>query len=319
MTAPLISVCIPSYNCEQYIGETISCLLQQSYQELEVIVVDDGSGDATKDILASIADPRLKYSLQQKKGAAAARNVAFSLSTGDYIKFMDADDLINPGCIEAQLDRISKRPGCVASAGWGRFFASDASDFKLAKEKVWNDLPGIDWLINSLMDTGANMMQPGIFLIPRNIVERSGLWDESLSLIDDFEYMVRILSNSNYVLFCEDAVLMYRSGITNNLSGKRTREHMSSAFESLKAGIHRILEVKNDSQSRKACANTYKRWAYTFYPYHKDLYHQLEVEIEKLGGSNVPIPGGKLFHLLSDFIGWKKAKMLKILMGRKVY
>jgi glycosyltransferase involved in cell wall biosynthesis len=311
---PLISVCIPCFNSEKYVGETINCLLNQTYKNLEVIVVDDGSTDGSVPILKRIADNRFKYVIQPNKGAAAARNAACQLSSGEYIKFMDADDLLNPEFIETQLLKIIERPGCIASAKWGRFFAEDASDFKLAPEKIWRDLPGIDWLVSSLVDSGTNMVQPGIFLIPRNIIEMAGPWNEELSLIDDFEFMARIIANSKYVLFCEEAVLMYRSGLGNNLSAKKTGKHMQSAFDSVRLGTQKILATRNDAQSRLACANTYQRWAYQFYPYHRDLCNKMEREIKLLGGSSINLGGGKMTHLLCGLTGWKMAKRLKMFL-----
>ena len=314
---PLVSVCIPCYNSEQYIAETINSLLSQTYKNIEIIVADDGSLDGTVHVLEGIKDERFKYFRQPKRGAAAARNEAYKISVGAFIKFMDADDLLSEACIENQLFKIIEKPWCIASAKWGRFYNDDLSNFRLTSEKVWKDLPGIDWLINSLMDTGANMMQPGIFLVPRNIIEKAGLWNEALSLIDDFDFMVRVISNSSYVLFCEEAVLMYRSGLPNSLSAKNSDKHMESAYNSLRLGVDCILKVRNDAVSRQACANTYKRWSYNFYPFHKDLYNKLENEIDKLGGSEVNIIGGKLFNVLSKLLGWKMAKKFKIFISGK--
>ena len=131
---PLVSVCIPSYNSEKYIGKTISCLLNQTYVNLEIIVADDGSTDRTDTILKSVADKRFKYIIQSNRGASATRNAALKLSTGEFIKFMDADDLINSECIEKQLLKIIDKPDCIASAKWGRFYKDDRSDFKLAPD-----------------------------------------------------------------------------------------------------------------------------------------------------------------------------------------
>ncbi|MBC7695211.1 MAG: glycosyltransferase family 2 protein [Burkholderiales bacterium] len=313
-THPLISVCIPAYNCGQYIAATINSLIIQSYENLEIIVVNDGSLDDTLDVLKNIKENRLKFVTQKNEGASAARNAALRLSSGSFIKFMDGDDLIGPDSLQSQLQAIIDKPGCIASAKWGRFYAADASDFKLSPENVWRDMTGIDWLIESLFETGANMMQPGIFLIPRQLIESAGPWNESLSLIDDFEYMVRVITNSNMVLFCEDAILMYRSGLQNSLSGKDSAIHMASASKSLQLGVAQILTTRNDSITRQACANTYKRWAYQFYPMHKTLYLELEKEVEKLGGSKTVIISSKLFYLLTKFVGWKLAKRIKILI-----
>ncbi len=318
MDTPKISILIPAYNCEKYIAETIACLLNQSYKNIEIIVVDDGSTDNTLSVLSKVNDTRFKYSVQANNGASAARNAAFAISSGEFIKFMDADDLISPKCLEVQLKKIINKPGCIASATWGRFYKDDASDFKPAPETVWKDLPGIDWLIDSLIDSGANMMQPGIFLVPRNIIEKAGPWNEALSLIDDFDYMIRVISNSSAVLFCEDALLMYRSGISNNLSGKKTAKHMQSAWESLNLGVTQILHIQNDARSRLACANTYQHWAYQFYPYHRELYDKAAVRVKELGGSNISLRGGKLYKILSGLIGWKNAIRVKMFLNKRV-
>lgn len=313
-SGPLVSVCIPAYNCEEYIRETISSLLDQTYSNLEIIVVEDGSTDGTFAVLKSIDDSRLQYITQPNKGAAAARNRAFAISKGRFIKFMDADDLINAGCIEKQLSKIIDRPGCIASAKWGRFYKTDVSDFSLSPEKVWKDLAGIEWIIDSLIDSGGNMMQPGIFLIPRHVIDKAGPWNESLNLIDDFEYMIRVIANCKTVLFCDEATLMYRSGISNSLSRKKGLRHFLSALKALHLSIEKILAVQNDSRSRLACANTYQRWAFQFYPDHPELLKETEKRIKELGGSNLYMIGSKKYVLLSRLIGWKRAKKIRLLM-----
>ena len=316
-TNPLVSICIPAYNSGQYIGSTIYSLLNQSYNNLEIIVVDDGSTDDTANVIKAISNVKLKYIYQVNRGAASARNAAYRNSSGDFIKFMDADDLLNVNCISTQIRRIIDCPEAIASAKWGRFYAEDATDFTLSPEKVWKDLSGIDWLVDSLIDTGANMMQPGIFLIPKNIIEKAGLWNESLSSIDDFEYMVRVITNSNMVLFCEEAVLMYRSGLQNSLSGKDSPNHMASALKSLQLGVAQILHTRNDLITRQACANTYQRWSFQFYPRYKIMHEKLQQEITKLGGSNTPIIGGRVFSMISKVVGWKNAKKLKSFLRGK--
>lgn len=148
-------------------------------------------------------------------------------------------------------------------------------------------------------------------------MEQAGPWNESLSLIDDFEYMIRLISQSGVVLFCDEAVLMYRSGNLDTLSGQTSPKHMVSAFNSLELGIQTILSVKNDSRSRQACANTYKRWSYLFYPDHEDLLDRLETKIEELGGSDIGIMGGPWFLRLSGLVGWKRAKKIKRLLSKR--
>lgn len=312
--SPLVSICIPAYNSEKYIAETLQCLFGQSYTNVEIIVVDDGSADGTVDILKSITDTRFKYLKQQNKGAAAARNSAFKMSTGEFIKFMDADDLINPDGIKKQVTRIKDNPDCIASSKWGRFFGDDANTFTYTPEIVWKDMPGIDWVVDSLTGHGTNMTQPGIFLIPRNIIQKVGLWNESLSLIDDFEFMTKVIVNCTQLLFCEEAVLMYRSGMENSLSRRGSRKHMESALLSQTLGTKEILKVRDDAKSRKACANSLQVWAYIFYPVHLDLYKKIEQQIDRLGGADIKVKGSKMFVLLSSIFGWRVAKRFKLFL-----
>ena len=318
---PLVSVCIPAYNCEKYIAETLDCLFNQTYTNVEVIVVDDGSKDNTVSVLKEIKDPRFRYIVQQNRGAAAARNRAFESSTGEYIKFMDADDLLNADNIKNQVTGISNQQDCIASSKWGRFFSDDVTTFSYTPESIWKDMPGIDWIVDSLKDHGSNMTQPGIFLIPRAIIEKVGLWNESLSLIDDFEFMTKVIVNCRQVLFCDNAVLMYRSGMQGSLSRLISRKHMESAFLAQTLGVKEILKVRNDPQSRLACANSMQLWAFIFYPVHSDLYKKIQTQIDTLGGSDIKVKGSKMFELLSGFFGWRLVKRFKLfvlsLLGKK--
>src|SRR5690242_13700137 len=217
MHQPLVSICIPALNANKFLGETLDSVFNQSYSNLEIIVVDDGSTDNTASVARSFENKNVRYYHQENKGAAAARNVAFSKSTGAYIKFLDADDLLEKYCIEKQVERSIGNPNCIASGKWGRFYVENASDFEITEESaLWKDQDPLDWLIASLKETGANMMQPGIFLIPRGIVQKAGPWNEQLSLIDDFEYMVRVFLASKRILFCEGAVLKYRSCMSDH-------------------------------------------------------------------------------------------------------
>lgn len=313
---PLVSICVPAYNSGQYIGETLDCLLSQSYENLEIIIIDDGSSDNTSSIVKGFKDERLHYYRQPNAGAAAARNYAFEKSMGSFIKFMDSDDLISSTCIEVQVKAIRDKDDAVASAKWGVFVNSDRSDFKLVREKVWKNLPGIDWVVESLIDYGRNMTQPGIFLIPRNLIKRAGLWNEKLSLIDDFDFMTRVLTETDKVIFCEEAILYYRNGLPNSLSRQNSRYHMESAYKAQIAGISKILQKENSQRSRLACANSLQSWAFGFYPNHMDLYNLVNERIEFLGGSSLKMEGGKFLRILRNLFGWQKAKRIKIALNR---
>ncbi len=120
---PLVSILIPAYNAQEWIGETIRSALAQTWPRKEIIVVDDGSTDRTLDVARQFESADVKVVAHANQGAAAARNTAYSLSQGDFIQWLDADDLLSPDKIEGQMQVAnqvaSKR--VLLSSGWVHF------------------------------------------------------------------------------------------------------------------------------------------------------------------------------------------------------
>lgn len=305
---------MPAYNAEKYIEHTLDSLFKQSYPNIEIIVVNDGSKDNTLSILKKYQGDNLIVIDQDNKGQCAAANTAYKHANGELIKFMDADDLISKDFIKNQVEKLNGRKDAIASASWGRFSKDDLSDFQLKHEKVWKDMKPIDWLVESLWD-GPNMMQCALWLIPRKILESSGLWDERLSLINDFEFFIRVLLTSNEILFTEDALLYYRSAINGSLSRQKTRKALESAYLSIALGIEHLLSFENSPRVRKVCADYFQLWKYDFYPNHPDLFCAAEKGIEELGGSQTEFPAGGLTKLFTVFLGWKTTKKFKAVLN----
>ena len=118
---PLVSVIIPFHNAEKWIRETLESLLKQSYRNIELLLINDMSVDNSMDVVNSFHDERLRVYTQPRKGAAAAMNYGLRESKGSYIKFWDADDLMNPKHIEKQYESIKNHPGYISSCKWTRF------------------------------------------------------------------------------------------------------------------------------------------------------------------------------------------------------
>ncbi|HEX3969464.1 MAG TPA: glycosyltransferase family A protein [Edaphobacter sp.] len=108
-----VTVVIPAYNAELYLGETIASVLAQTVQPYEVIVVDDGSKDGTESVVRSFGD-RIRYIKQQNQGISGARNTAIHEATGDWIAFLDADDLMSPRKLELQIAAIEANPQLIS-------------------------------------------------------------------------------------------------------------------------------------------------------------------------------------------------------------
>src|SRR6266496_3113438 len=315
MRQPLVSILIPCHNAAQYVASALESALAQTWPEKEIIVMDDGSTDGSGEILESFQDRGVKVVDERCGNAAAARNRAFRESTGKYLKFFDADDLMEPHTIQLQMERLDSNSSAVASCEWGRFYGDDLSTFKLNPESVWRDMAPLDWLVESWMDARP-MMQPGLYLIPRPILEQAGLWNDKLSLIDDFEFFARILCKASEVRFASGARLYYRSGINGSLSAQKSRRAVESAFRSLSDGTDHLLARRKDENARRACANVLQDFIYTYYPDHPDLRREMAARIAELGGSDLLPSGPPGFQSLRRFSGWKLARRIQRWAGR---
>lgn len=307
--SPTVSVCVPCHNAASYIGDALDSLLSQTWPHLEIIVVDDGSTDGSIEVLAQYTGEGIQIIKEKFGSAAKARNRALLEATGSYIKFFDADDLLSPEMIERQVKRLEGRQDAIASAEWGRFYSNDLSTFRPNPESVWKDMEPTDWIIESWQD-GHSMTQPGLFLIPMEILQATGGWDEELTLVDDFEFYARVMCQSREVLFTQGATIYYRSGISGNLSGRQSREAIESAYRAFNRGIDHLLERRDDKAARQACANVLQSFLYHFYYQRSDLTQLAEDRIRLLGGSSLPFPGSSRIAWLSRLVGWKTASQL---------
>lgn len=314
-SGPLVSVCIPAYNAGKYIAESVDSVLKQTFTNWELIIVNDGSTDDTSIVLKQFADPRISIHQQENGGQCAAANKAFSLSKGRLIKFMDADDMISPGFIAEQVKRVGDSEDVVASAAWGRFYNDSINTFKLNEDVITNDCKPIDWLVSS-MDGKQAMMQCALWLIPRVVLEKSGLWDERLSLVNDFEFITRVLLHANEIRFAPNTVLYYRSGISNSLSALTSRQGLESAFTSLYEGTAYMLQYENSPRVRTAVADCLQNFVYAYYPNYPDIINKAQQRIDELGGSKAQFPAGGYTKALNRLIGWKLTRKLKALLGR---
>lgn len=308
---PLVSILVAAYNAEPWIAETLASALNQTWQNIEVIVVDDGSTDHTLEIAQQFASAHLKVIHQENQGQSAAENRAVQEAQGDFIQYLDADDLLAPDKIEHQIRLLNESaPDLVAAGGWARF-CELPQEARFIPEPVWADMTPIDWLICSW--EGGGMMHGAAWLIPRKIAARAGFWNEDLSLINDFDYFSRILLASQGVKFCRDARSFYRSGLSDNLSSAKSRAALESAFLSLELGTSTLLSHEDSPRTRHACATAFQRFIYSTYPDAIDLVQRAEAKVQACGGTDFKPPGGASFKVLANTVGWKSAKRFQAL------
>jgi glycosyltransferase involved in cell wall biosynthesis len=314
MNAPLVSVLIPCYNAEAWLAQTLDSVLSQSYPKLEIIVADDGSSDTSANIVARYIGRGVKLLNGSHAGAAAARNLAYRASKGQFIQFLDADDLISANKIQQQVERLLAAPDSVAICQWGRF-DDDPGKVRLDPSSAWQDCAPVDWLVETRRH-GAGMLFPAMWLMPREIIERAGVWREDLSLNDDGEFFTRIVLASHGVVFCGAATAYYRSGVAGSLSSTRSPKAWQSGFKAIKSCVQETLRVEDSERVRYCSALMWQVYAHAAYPYEPKLADQAIQNARDLHSVTIRPDGGAAFRWTSRFLGWKTARRLQKWSGR---
>ena len=312
-----VSILIPAYNSANNIEETLRSVIDQSHKEIEVVVVDDGSSDSSLAILENLqkSHKNLIIDSQPNLGACAARNKAFELSTGDYIQYLDADDLLAPDKIANQVKLFAEYGNDIIVSGqWGRFYhnLAEAQFPTRFLDRDWQD--PIDWLINSW--EGKGMAQTAVWLTPRKLVEKAGPWNESLTINQDGEFFSRVLLEAKSIKFCKGAKVYYRSGDPKSVSNMPGKEKAESLLLSYQLYKKHVLCREDSERSRHALMMNFLSFMYMFYGKFPDLAQLSKEEIRMLGFNQLPPYGGKNFKRAATILGFENTlKIRRAILG----
>lgn len=207
---PTISVVIPVYNGAKTILETVNSVLNQTFADLEVIVVDDGSQDETIEVLSKILDSRLQVIQGAHAGANAARNRGLHHSSGEFVSFLDADDLWTPNKLEAQLQALRSHPEAAVAYSWTDRIDEQGNYLRRGGYLSVSGNVLAEMLIVNLIESGSNP------LILREAAIAVGGFDESLAACQDWDMWLRLALHYQFVAVSEVQVL-YRLS-TNSIS-----------------------------------------------------------------------------------------------------
>jgi glycosyltransferase involved in cell wall biosynthesis len=308
---PLVSILIPAYNAEKWIADTICSAIAQTWEPKEIIVVDDGSTDRTLAIARQFESDQFRVVASEHRGAAATRNQALSLSRGDYIQYLDADDLLAPDKIARQMEAVALAPSkrTLFSGSWAEFwYRYYRSEF--VPSPLWCDLSPTEWLMRK-MKLGV-FMQTGAWLVSRDLAEAAGPWDTRLLGDDDGEYFCRVLLASDAVRFVPESRAYYRRSGINCLSYIGLSDNkMEAQMCSMQLHIRYLLSLEDSERARDACITYLQNWLPFFYPNRPDLVKQAEGMAAALGGVLNPPQLSWKFSLFAALFGGQRAKRAK--------
>jgi glycosyltransferase involved in cell wall biosynthesis len=313
---PLVSILIPAFNAEAWIADTIRSAIEQTWPHKEIIVVDDGSTDRTFAVARQFASKGVAVVTHANQGAASTRNRAFSLSQGEYIQWLDADDLLSRDKVEKQLEAAAEIQSSrtLLSSSWGSFaFRSERAEFY--PTSLWCDLSPAEWLVHKM---GENLhMQTATWLTSRELTKAAGAWDERLFVDDDGEYFCRVLLASDGVRFVPGAKVFYRMTPSSRLSYiGRSDKKKDAQLLSMQLHVKYIRSLEDSERVRAACITYLQTWLINFYPERPDIVQQLEALAISLGGRlEVPRLSWK-YAWIKRLLGWEAAKNAQIVLPR---
>lgn len=319
-----ISILIPCHNNQGYVGAAIESALNQTWTKCEIIIVDDGSTDDSLEVARSYQGEEVQVISQSNQGAAAARNRAFESASGTYIQYLDADDLLHPRKVEAQvraLEASEPRTVAVCSTVHFRDGYSPESGNRLNGEKhipwLTSDDP-VQWLINLWTpNKGWGMVQPGAWLVPREVIEEAGPWREDISLDDDGEFFTRVVLASNGVRYVGDGCVYYRHHNGARVSGSSSKEAYEGLLRAIDSRRDHLLPRTTDSNRADAAfviARSYWDVAVQTLPLYHDIFMKATTRARSLGVEKPPesaLSATNKSQIARRLVGWKAARYLR--------
>ncbi|ELP34399.1 glycosyltransferase family 2 protein [Rhodopirellula baltica] len=307
---PIVSILIPCFNSRKWLAETLGSCQSQTYSNIEVIVVDDGSSDGSAAIAErfSNADARFKTYVQPNKGAPAARNLAFSKSEGQFIQFLDADDTLPQNKVGCQMAILKGRQSSLISCPWTHYH-DGASVSELLIRRMDSKSDPIEWLQTKFLSGSMNLIS--CWLTPRRLIEKAGPWNEALKCNQDGEFFARVLLNADKVLFTHETHALYRRENTSSVSRVDSTEKARSLLLSYELYEQHMLAVDSSEITRRALASNYIAFIYQNHPRHPELISAAWERVKALEVGQLPLIGGRNFRLIQKFLGVHAALWLR--------
>jgi len=314
---PLVTIIIPVYNAEKYLRQTIESAVQQTWDNKEVIVVDDGSTDASLTIAKQYESDIVKVLSQPNKGASTARNMGLRHAKGSFIQFLDADDILSPDKISAQVHDLYGYDSYLGLSKTAYFNNGDNYKNAIAP-KEWfingSDDP-VDFLMklyagNEVMKGYGGMIQPNAWLTPKKVIDKAGGWNENLTVDDDGEFFCRVILASNGIRYSSNGTNYYRKFENRqSLSASRTKKSFDSVRHAIDLKVSHLKNRTDNPLIDKIFARHYWWAGVSSYPRFKNISAAFIQKAKALNYCGEHYHAGPFTNFLTKLFGWRLARV----------
>jgi len=246
-------------NAECTIVEAIKSVQRQTFSDFELIVIDDGSSDQTLELLHSISDQRLKIFSYKNGGVCVARNRGISHATGEFIAFLDADDLWTPDKLELQLAVLQQHPTAGVAYSWTRFIDEQGKLLSASPSIFFEGNVYAKLLIGDFIYSGSNT------LIRRQAIESVGEFDPALGGgCEDWDYWLRLAARWPFVVVPKYQILYLRSSSSRSSNIEKMKKAALIALEkAYQTAPPELQSLRNQSfiSCHNYCAELYLRYS----------------------------------------------------------
>lgn len=301
---PLVSVVIPCYNAAAFIVRTLESVYEQDGVQVDVVIVDDGSSDGSPDIVKP-RFPAARLLHTPRLGPSGARNAGTRAVRGEFIQYLDADDLLAPGKLRRQLTALQASGADVAYGDWQRL-APTADGYRPADvvSQRLND-PEIDLFTNF-------WCPPAAYLFRRSVVDRVGGWNEQLPIIQDARFVLDCALQGAHFVRADGLMALYRAHVTGSVS---TRDPAAFVRDCLRNAVEiEAVWMENgglDARRRAALVQAYEYVARGSYEHDRPTFDAAVVSLERLRPGYVPSHPRDL-ALVSRLMGYRRAELVAL-------
>lgn len=322
MQSDLVSIIIPAYNSENHIVECVTSVINQTYKNIEIIVVNDGSTDDTLKLLNKFEDHRLRIINQINSGASSAKNTGLSHARGKYIQYLDSDDILSDDKIENQVNVLIYKPYSI-SVCKTLVFKEDIRQIEseIDTEIIKNNTSGLQFYKNLIGHKGRlAMVQPNAYLIPIEVIKKAGPWSTDFYPCpdEDGEYFSRILLSANTVVFTDGINYYRKNQIKPTLSRTYSSTRAKNQLKSTERKCLNLIEVESNFGTKELLLFNVSQVIYQFGSEYPELINLANKMITNWGFKKFKVLNNTKFNLVSHIFGIRVTlKFLKLYRNLK--